>query len=493
MKRTLQGSATAGSVWRERDFRLVAAGRLGSMLGARVSEVALLLSVAPRGPVGVGAVLAAFALPWVVLGGVAGRVADRVDSRRVTVATALVAAPAMAGVTGIAALAGGGAGPLASAVALALFVLAQAAVAVAAPSWAALTPRVVGESRAAGAVAQLQSASYATIVVGPALGGALVATVGTPGAFALDALSSLVLAGVALAVRTRRRPSARVRADAAGGLALLRRDPVLGPAVLVLGCFVAAGVATNVAEVLLVTVVLGGGPGDYGAVGSVAGVGLLLGSGLGLLVRGDRARTAGMAAAAAIMGVALVGQGAAPSLTVLYLGVAAGGVGNGVLNSCSAQLVVSRSPDAVRGRVSAAVSAVAQAASVAGLPLGAALTGLTGPRTTFVVAGVVSLVVTGSLSLMLVRRGRCAGSPAGGDVPAGRNDRAPGGSGQGAPRGPADQHRPEHPADRPEQVALPGHGVGRRQDAPEQRAVGQEQHDRQGDLADAAGEEPADQ
>lgn len=377
-----------------------------SQLGDEATTVTLLLLVGARGSAAVAAVLVVAALPFVLLSSWAGRLADHHDSRVLTVLTAGVGAVGLVGM----AVAARTAAPLG--VLLGLFGVVQSAEAVASPTWSALLPRIVGEDHAAGAAGTSQTLRYAAMVLGPPVGGLLVGVFGATGAFAVDAATFGLLAVASVGVTTRRRVAAerRTRESAAhphrpvGRLRLVAAEPVLGPLLVVLTAFVVAGTAVNVAEVLLVTQVLGGGPIAFGATGAVVGGGLVAGSLLARLARTDRTRVAATCAAAFVLGVLIVGEGFAPSLTVLFVLLAINGLVNGVLSSCFGQVLVTRSRDHERGRVAATVSGVLQAAGVVGLPIGAVLAAAAGPRGAYVAAGVTAVVLTAATTAVTGRR-----------------------------------------------------------------------------------------
>lgn len=392
---------------RRRDLWTAQTGRTVSWLGDEVTTVALLLLVAPRGSAAVGAVLVVAAVPFVVLSAPAGRLADRHDSRVLTVLTAGVGAVGLLGMA-MAARAGAPLGVL-----LGLFGAVQCAAAVAGPTWSALLPRIVGPDRAAGSAGTSQTLRSAAVLVGLPAGGLLVGVLGAAGAFAVDAATFALLAVASAGITTRRWVAAEHRTSGApatveqrtaGRLRAVIAEPVLGPLLVVLAAFVLAGTAANVAEVLLVTQVLGGGPVAFGASGAVVGAGLVAGSLLARLVRTDRTRVAGTCAAALVLGVLITAEGLAPSLQVLFVLLAVNGVTNGVLNCCFGQVVVTRPRDHERGRVAATVSGVLQAAGVLGLPIGAVLAAAAGPRGAHVVCGVAAVVLTLATTAVSSRR-----------------------------------------------------------------------------------------
>jgi MFS family permease len=92
------------------------------------------------------------------------------------------------------------------------------------------------------------------------------------------------------------------------------------------------------------------------------------------------------------MTAAMIAIGVAPDVVAVGLASALVGAGNGVLNVRAQQLVVSRTPRALLGRVFAALTAVANAGAVAALAVGAGLLSHVGARGVFVVAGTAAAV-----------------------------------------------------------------------------------------------------
>ena len=389
-------------------------GRTLSALGDEMALVAFLLHAAVLGAGSVTAVLVVAAVPFVVVGPWAGRLVDRSDSRALTSLAGAVAA------VGIAAMAVGVHAGLPLAVLLAAFAVVQCAQAVAGPAWGALVPRIVGEERAAAQSGVQQMLNSVTRLIGPVLGGLLVAAAGAAGAFTVDAVTFALLGAGGLAVRTRRRPGRVVPSPAGatgpsggagpgpsevgGGLRLVAANPVVGPLLTVLAGFIVGATATNVTEVLLVTGVLGGGAVSFGAVGTAVGVGVVAGSLAARRVRSDRGRVVGVCGCAVLIGLLSVAEGLAPTLSVAAALFTVSGMGNGMLSSCFGQVLVARTPDAERGRVFAAVASCTETATILGLALGGILTTVTSPRATYVATGVATAV--GTLAIVAVTRHR---------------------------------------------------------------------------------------
>ena len=400
MKRTFQNLRT--SVWRHRDLRLAGPGRALSVLGDEIALIALMLHVhdSGAGTRGVMLLLGAAAVPTVLLAPWAGRLADRVDSRVLTVASALGQL--------LACLALAFAGPLW--LVYALVMALQAGQAVASPTWQALVPRIVGPDEVGRAVGATQALTTLAAVGGAPLGGLLAGLGGQRLALLADAATFAVLAVVALAVRTRRAGGHDAalastaaddapRAPALDGLRVARADALLWPILMALMVYVVVGEATNVVEVFLVRDALHGTSVQYGLVGMAVTLGIVGGSLLAGRAQGARRLVVVTVAAAAVQAAALLGAGLAPSIAVVMGAFAVLGLANGALNTSTSTLVLTRVPDRQLGQVNAALNGMARGFSIGALLLGAWVGGVLGPQRTFVASGVACLLVAGWLAL----------------------------------------------------------------------------------------------
>ena len=108
-----------------------------------------------------------------------------------------------------------------------------------------------------------------------------------------------------------------------------------------------------------------------------------------------RATIAGAAFACA--GVAAFA--AAPAVWVLVPISMLGGIGNGYAGTCLSTLLLSRTPDSARGRVSAAANAIFGGAQGVSLLLGGALAVVLSPRAIYAVAGLLGLAAAGVLAV----------------------------------------------------------------------------------------------
>ncbi|WP_354002770.1 MFS transporter [Microbacterium elymi] len=149
---------------------------------------------------------------------------------------------------------------------------------------------------------------------------------------------------------------------------------------------------------------------QYGLSEFFAGAGGLIGAAIAgrILSNTVRARiaTLGFGAAAVIM----VAMGLAPSFwayaVLLTLLVAAFGTGNATFGA----LLTSRTPDAQRGRVYAALNGLARTASLIALGLGGTANAVLGPRSTFVVAGIAGAVTMAVAGVAVLRAQRAEAS-----------------------------------------------------------------------------------
>ena len=108
-------------------------------------------------------------------------------------------------------------------------------------------------------------------------------------------------------------------------------------------------------------------------------------------------------AGAALMSVAFAGYGLAPAAAMLIPVSIAGGVGNGLVNVCVATLVMTRSDERVRGRVSAALGAVVNGAGIVSLVAGGGLAAVLDPRQIFLLASALAAVVTVVTAVRITR------------------------------------------------------------------------------------------
>lgn len=381
-----------------------------SFFGDQVATIALLLRLQDAGgsAIAVAGLLMASLAPIVLLSPVAGRLVDRCGSR-VLLATSGALQAALC--TGLVFVSG-------TPATLALVALLGAGQAVNGATWQALVPSLVPAEELPRALGLGQAANTVGLIAAPAVAGVLTAWAGARPAIAVDALTFVAVAVAGLVVPDRRAAVAPGRLP--GGLAIVRRDALLRTTVSLLGLFVLLGSMVNVVDVFLVRETLGADAVWYGLTGAGYAVGLLGGALLGGRLRGVGRLARAFVVASALLGAGLAGMGLAPSVQVLLVVAAGTGAFNGVVNVATSALIFGRAAAAERGRVAALIGGVASGAQLGAYAAGGALAEVLSPRTIFVLAGCLGLLVPLALCRGLLR----VATPAPAASPAAVPDRA---------------------------------------------------------------------
>jgi len=374
-----------------RDRRLLSSAVGLSALGDFLGFIPLALWVQDHtgSGIAVAGLFIALWTPSVVLGGPAGLLADRVESRRllrdVSLAQAAIAAVLAFTFDGLAAT-------------LALTALLGAGVALAQPAEFALAPAVAGRGGVAAANGRIEAARYIGFTLGPVLGGVLAAAGGTRIALLVNAGSFLAVALAAQLLRARREPSRGDRSSerARDGLTFLLRDGVLAPVVAAAFVSLLFMTASATAEVFFAKDVLDAGDTGYGVLMTLWTLGMVVGS---TVIASRVPATAYATAALAAMAL----QGAGLALPTLWLvlpfalgAYLAGGIGHGTKNVVVRTLIHTRVPDELRGRAWAAYSAGRNAAELVALVGGGLLVAAIGARWTLLAAGALPVIAAGA-------------------------------------------------------------------------------------------------
>ena len=377
-----------GSVWAIRDLRIALVARTVSAAGSSVTSVTalLLIHASGLGPYGVAGLLGCLFVPVIATMGIAGRVADGADSRTVLVVATLVQT---VGCTAVALVPE----PAVIYPAVAVVALAQA---FAQPTWSALVPRIVGEDRIGHAVAWQQGLNSVSGPIGYAVGGLLVGLGLARWGFGVDALSYLLLAIAAICVGTRRRALAVRQGERrrwTEGLTIAGHDPIVRPLFATILVFVILVEGINSVEVFLVRDTLHATSFQYGLSEFFSGAGALAGAAIAGRVRGIRGRSLVACAGFGTAALGLVAAAIAPDfwLYALTLILLSGGFGVG--NATFGALLVSRTPDAARGTVYAALGGLSNTAKVIALAVGSSSLIFVAPRVSFLIAGTAGVLV----------------------------------------------------------------------------------------------------
>ncbi|HEX6714701.1 MAG TPA: MFS transporter [Thermoleophilaceae bacterium] len=371
------------SLLRNKGFVALCGARAVSATGDQVAAVALVLLIARDHPAtAVGGLLLAESLPM-LLSTNAGVLVDRFDARRLMIGCQLGQAVIFAAVT---------AWLPPYWFLLALLVLASLLGTVLRSATQVAVKSTVHEDELMPANALLGTALWSSVILGPAIGGALAGIAGPRLALGVDT-ATFVVSAATLLVLAPMPPAHEDGAGSGGALAALRygfADPVLRGLIVSMAMMVAFAGVDNVALVFLVRDTLGGGPAAFGSAMAVFGVGMVVGS--AVLVRYANWRAERLLLGSFVATAAgTAGLGVAPSLAFVYPAQFVGGVANGMDVAAQTTLVQQRTPPAMLGRMSGALnSAVAVGFLVAYLG-GGALVELTSPRTAFLIAAVGTL------------------------------------------------------------------------------------------------------
>jgi DHA3 family macrolide efflux protein-like MFS transporter len=353
---------TAGtSLLRSRNFLLVWGGQSVSMLGSRVSYIALMWWVLEKtdSAAAIAVVGIAAALPSLLLGPLAGAFIDRVDRRRVMIA-----------VNAINGLLVGAAGFLLVSQALQVWevylltVLSSTAMAFHRPSLQASIPNLVGKDQLTRANSFYQVSRSVSGLIGLALGGVLVGLIGTAPTLWFDAATFFLAGGSLLFAAF---PSPRtsegqgwwtILEDTVSGFRFLRGNKTLLFMMLLFGLINFLLAPTSVLFPIMARDVLRAGAEGFGLLSAAVSAGMLLG---GLMTASlKRFKRYGIAV---IWGLVAVGTllalfGISRDL-LLSLGVLAIlGVFVAVVNVFESVIFQSHVPNELQGRVFAAQFAV---------------------------------------------------------------------------------------------------------------------------------------
>jgi MFS family permease len=360
-------------------------GQGTSFVGDAVSMVALVVLVVQitGSASAVGGALVARLLPTIA-SPLAGVLADRIDRRAVLVASDLARALLVLGLVFARDLA---------TIYVLVFLMGLART-VFNPTVRAAFPSVVGGGDLTRANALISGTFSTSIMVGPALGGLLVASVGVDAAFLADAVTYLISAFLLSTVpllRPRRESEEEgfVRA-LRSGFGYLIGTPI--PLAIVLGAFLTILTinATVPAEVFLAKETFGAGDAGYGLLVSLWGGGMVLGSAM-MAVFGDRINLVLLYFLSIFVGAcALVGTGLAPAFVLAIGALTVEGTATGIDNVATDTILQKRVPEVFLGRVFSIRFLGYSAGEALAYPLGGLLVDAVGPRSTYTFAGIAT-------------------------------------------------------------------------------------------------------
>lgn len=376
---------------RVRNYRLFASGQVISLTGTwaqRIAQDWLVLDLSGNSGLALGIVTGLQFLPVLILGMWGGVLADRYDKRRLlvwvqVVMGGLALALGLLDVTGVVQLWQVYALSFALGIASALDT----------PVRQSFIVELVGPDDLPNAVS-LNSATFNSArIVGPAIAGVLITTVGTGWVFLGNAVSFVaVVTGLLLMRRSELRPAARLvkaKGQVREGLAYVRSSPDLLVPILLVAVIGTFGLNFQITMALVAKQVFGKGAGSFGLLSSMLAVGSLLGA-LASARRTGPPRLRRLLLSALAFGILEVAVGLAPSFLVMAVLLVPTGVAVLTFSTTANLLCQLGSAPHLRGRVMALYVLVFLGGTPLGAPLIGAVAQLLGPRSGLLLGGAVS-------------------------------------------------------------------------------------------------------
>jgi MFS family permease len=407
-RRALSASALGGGLaarfpaLRHSDFRRYALGQSVSLVGFWMQTVAQawLVYRLSGSELALGTVAFVGYLPVLGLAPVAGVVADRVDKWRLIMATQS-AAMVLALVLGLLAALGLITVPLVALLACGLGVVGAFDL----PTRQAFLVEMVGADDLPGAIALNASIFNTARVVGPAIAGTLVATLGEAPCFFLNGASYLAVLWALAGMRLDARRPPAMRHDPGAlraGLRYVRQQPVQAALLVALGLVSALGLQANVLMPSLAQRTFARGATGYGLLLTAYGIGAV-GSALRLASRtysrDEHRRT--LLVGLAIFGCGLLGVAASPRFAVALVCQTLAGLGMIRFTATTNTLIQLLVADDYRGRVMGLHTVMFMGMAPLGSLLLGAIAQPLGARVALVVAAIAPLTALAFLARRL--------------------------------------------------------------------------------------------
>jgi MFS family permease len=376
-----------------------------SLIGTWMQTVALgwlVLELTGSGTA-LGTVVAAQFLPILLLGPYGGLLADRMDKRRLLMATqAILGATALA--LGLLVVTG----TVELWMVVAVAVVVGLVMACDTPTRQAFSLEMVGPERLRNAVSLHSTLVNVARAVGPAVAGVVIATAGTGICFLINAGSYAAVLVALWTMETRALrpspPAVREPGQVREGLRYVGRTPGLLVPLIMIALIGTLAYEFQVVLPLLATGPFHGDAATYGVLTSAMGAGAIVG---GLVVAG-RGRTGlrPLTAAAAVFGAAILTVALSPSLPVAVLALAATGAASITFLATGNTTLQLASEPRFRGRVMALWTVAFLGSTPIGAPIIGALSEHLGPRGGLATGAATCLLAAAVGVLALARQGR---------------------------------------------------------------------------------------
>ncbi|MGH2734484.1 MAG: MFS transporter [Actinomycetota bacterium] len=403
LKRALRKTFSSLKV---RNYRLYFFGQIVSLSGTWMQSVAqmwLVYQLTDSG-VALGVVTALQFTPVLLAGMWGGIVADRFDKRKILIACQAV----MASLALIL-------GTLTALEVVELWMIYALAfclgsvMVIEVPTRQSFVIEMVGEDRLPNAVGLNSTVFTSARVVGPAIGGLMIAAVGIAWCFLINAVSFV---GVITALKLMRPdelhrglPAKRAKGQVREGLRYVWTHPVLRTSMIVMAIIGTMSFNFRIYLPVMAEREFGGGAGLYGTLSAVQGIGTVFGA-LYAASRGRPTRRRLILASLAY-GVLIVAVGLSTNIIVALLAlIPMGAAGIAFIATANSTLQLNSS-EVMRGRVMALYSVVFLGSTPIGSPIAGWIAENWGVRTGFFVSA-LACFVAGGYALSIVRRERLA-------------------------------------------------------------------------------------
>jgi MFS family permease len=389
------------------NLRIYLSGHAVSVVGTWVQRVAqdwLVLEIT-HNAAALGLAVAAQFAPMLLLGPYGGLLVDRLDRRRTIMGTQAISgllALALAVITLLDVV------RLWSVLALGLALGLVTVLDV--PSRQAFVASMTEPADYANAQALASSVNNAGRLVGPAVAGVLIASVGVGVAFMVNAASFIaVLVSLAVLNVKRLRPSPRIerrKGQVREGARYLWASPQLRATIILVAVVATFGQNFRVVLPLAATELYHGDAATYGWLTSAIGLGALIGAVVSASMHIPTAWSVVLTTVA--FGGANLLAAFSPTLALALIVMVGVGITNIIFNTLARTVLLLNSDPEMHGRMMAIHGQVFLGSTPVGGPLVGWLCELFGARTGFVIAGATALLAAGLLVRMAYRSRRTA-------------------------------------------------------------------------------------
>lgn len=391
---------------RHSSFRLLFFATAGSAVGTYLAAIALSVDIYDRTGSGkwLAALLIADFLPIVVIGLTLGPLIDRLSRRRLMIVSDVVRAAVFCAL------------PFADSPAaiVALAGVVGVATGFFRPAVYAGLPNLVADDELTEANSVFATVENAAWMIGPVVGGAILALQGPSLAYWVNAATFIVSVAVLARIPARALQSEESLSrghwrDVRDGMAFVRRSRQLVTVLVVWNIVLLGNAAINVPEVVFAKDSLGAGNVGLGVLVGATGLGLTIGSFFAAPALGRYGLRQVYGGGIVLMSLGYTAASFAPSIWVAAPFAAFATIGNGAALVCNQLLVQRGAPDALRGRALAVLFSTFYTTLGIGMAAAGFLTDVVGGRGMWRIAAVV--YIAGAVAALVLARRHFADAP----------------------------------------------------------------------------------